>query len=60
MTILSASALDHDPIGCALLKRVTNPRERTLTSSPWLRAYLGFVGSTTLVTVLFVMLASLP
>ena len=60
MTILSASALDLDPTGCALLKSVTNPSQRSPATSPWLRACLGFVGSTTLTIALFVTLASFP
>jgi hypothetical protein len=59
MTILSASALDLDPAGCALLKRVTNPAQRSTARSPWLRAGLGFVGSTGSMIVLLVALASL-
>ena len=59
MTTLSASALDLDPTGCALLKSVTNPTQRSTTSSPWLRAGVGFVGSTACTIVLFVALASL-
>jgi hypothetical protein len=59
MTILSASALDLDPAGCALLKRVTNPAQRSTARSPWLRAGLGLVGSTGSMIVLLVALASL-
>ncbi len=59
MTILSASALDLNPAGCELLKRVTNPTQRSTARSPWLRAGLGFVGSTACTIILFVALASL-
>ncbi len=59
MTILSASALDHDPAGCELLKSVTGPRLRAPTLSHWLRATLGFVSSTALTIGVFVALASL-
>jgi len=60
MTILSASALDLDPAGCALLTSVARGRVRSRIRSPWLRASAGFVASTTLTVLLFVALASLP
>jgi hypothetical protein len=59
MTILSASALDLDPAGCALLTSVSSGHTATQPRSPWLRASAGFVASTTLTVLLFVALASL-
>jgi hypothetical protein len=58
MTSLSASALDLDPAGCALLEGITNPTGLTRSQPSWLRACFGFVGSTTLIIVVLVAMAS--
>ncbi len=57
MTTLSASALETDPVGCAFLRRITNSRTRDRAQPSWLRATLGFVGSTALTTIVLAAMA---
>ncbi len=59
MTALSASALDLDSTGCALDEAVTLRYPARRADSVWLRASVGFVGSTLLTIVILVMLAGL-
>ncbi len=59
MTSLSASALDLDPAGCAFLKATITRPVPPRSTSVWLRASVGFVGSTSLTVVVLVALAGL-
>jgi len=59
MTILSASALDLDPAGCALLKATITRSVPPRLPSVWLRASAGFVASTGFTVVVLVALAAL-
>jgi hypothetical protein len=59
MTILSASALDLDPAGCALLKATITRNVPRPAAWVWVRASAGFVASTGFTVVVLVALAAL-
>lgn len=59
MTSLSASALDLDQVGCALLKAAVSRDVPRRSSSVWLRAIVGFIASTSAFVVVLVGIAAL-
>ena len=59
MTSLSASAVDLHPAGCAFLKATISRPAPPRPTSVWVRASMGFIGSTSLTLVVLVALATL-